>query len=500
LSTTETADPLAELKLLVRSRYGLVVIDTPEDRRLEALLTHLADQMGLPLFTWTRTHGLRRNGEANAVYDTQDAKGALAHVLAARLGAIYEFQGMTPELDNPLVVELLKDVAKSMADRTGVALLTGTGIEIPEALKQYAANLVLPPPRPEEYRDLLLQILRDFSAAHPVKVTLSREDHRRLLDNLKGLTLMEAEKVLTKAIVVDNSLTASDIRRVIEAKRDVVKEDGLLEYYPVEATMQEIADLSGLKSWLAKRKKILERPDDARKFGLTFPKGVLLVGIPGTGKSLCAKAVAMEWGLPLLKMDPATLYNKYIGETEKNFRRAMETAERMAPVVLWIDEIEKAFATATSGDESGVSTRVLGSFLGWLQDRRGDVFVVATANDVSALPPELVRKGRFDEIFFVDLPDLEARVRLLEIHLAKRDKDPAKFDLGALANATEGFSGADVEQAIVSALYTCFSDSSALTTEAILAEVRATRPLSATMPERVRSVRAWAAGRTVGAN
>ncbi len=494
------ADVLEELKLLVRSRYGLVVIDTPQEKRVETLVRHLADQLRLPLFVWTRTKGLFRVGEEQPLYGTRNPSGALAHIAAAEFPAIYDVQGLGPDLEHPLLAAQLKEVARSLAGGRGAAILTGLGVELPASVKPYAAALNLPPPRLEDYRDLLIQILRDLSRQMPIEVAMTKAETRRLLENLKGLTLMEAEKVLTKAIVVDGRLGAEDIRQVIDAKREIVERDGLLEYYPAEATLAEIADLQGLKSWLAKRRKIIEKPEEARRFGLTFPKGVLLVGIPGTGKSLCAKAVAMEWGLPLLKMDPATLYNKYIGETEKNFKRAMETAQRMAPVVLWIDEIEKAFASATGGEESGVSARVLGTFLSWLQDRQGDVFAVATANDVSKLPPELLRKGRFDEIFFVDLPTFEAREKLLEIHLGKRGKDPAEFDIPLLARATEGFSGADVEQVVVSSLYTCFSEEGALATEALLREVDATRPLSRTMPERIAEMRAWAKGRTVPAN
>ena len=264
--------------------------------------------------------------------------------------------------------------------------------------------------------------------------------------------------------------------------------------------MTDIAGLENLKEWLRKRRAIVTKPSQASAYGLQFPKGVLLVGVPGSGKSLCAKAVAMEWSLPLLKMDPGSLYNKYVGETEQNFRKAMDTATRMAPVVLWIDEIEKAFATSGGDGDGGLSTRVLGTFLSWLQDREGDVFVVATANDVSKLPPELLRKGRFDEIFFVDLPCREARSEILSIHLSKRNQRVQDFDLSALVDATVGFTGADIEQSIASALYTCFDRAHDLNTEALLAEIHQTKPLSKTMPERLDALRAWAQNRTVPAN
>ena len=241
-------------------------------------------------------------------------------------------------------------------------------------------------------------------------------------------------------------------------------------------------------------------PDRAEAFGLSFPKGVLLLGVPGCGKSLSAKAVAREWGLPLLRLDPANLYDRYMGESEKNFRRALETAERMAPVVLWIDELEKAFASSGSEDDGGVSRRIFGSFLSWLQDREGDVFVVATSNDVSTLPAEFIRKGRFDEVFFVDLPSSEVRRAILAIHLTRRKQQPSAMNLDALVNATDGFSGAELEQAIVAGLYTAFARNVPLSTEILLEEIAETRPLSRTMPERIEGLRAWARDRTVSAD
>jgi SpoVK/Ycf46/Vps4 family AAA+-type ATPase len=264
--------------------------------------------------------------------------------------------------------------------------------------------------------------------------------------------------------------------------------------------MADVIGLEGLKTWLAKRRLILTETARASQFGLTFPKGLLLLGVPGCGKSLCAKAVAKEWALPLLKLDAGALYDKFIGETEKNFRKAMDTAERVAPDVLWIDEIEKAFASGGGGDaDGGLSTRLLGGFLTWLQDRHGDVFVVATANDIERLPPELLRKGRFDEIFFVDLPGAEARAAIFALHLKKRGQAPEKFDTAALAAAADGFSGSEIEQVVVSALYSAFAAHADLSTAAVLAEVNATNPLSRTMGDKIEALRDWAKDKTVSA-
>jgi hypothetical protein len=493
-------DALKDLQLLIRSRYGLVYVDTMEEERAEGLLRHLADAMKTPFFTWTRSRGLVRAGMSDPLYDSRDPVKAVRNIESGGQPGIYHLQGLAGHLNGQELLQAhLRDAARSMEQRDGALVLTGEGVELPGALKEIAAVVTLPGPSDEEFRELLGRIVRDLSARQNVEVSLSREETNSLVKNLSGLTLMEAGKILTKAIVEDGSLRSDDIRLVIDAKRQIVEREGLLEYFPAETAMAGVADLKTLKQWLAKRTAVVRSPEKAEQFGLGFPRGVLLLGVPGCGKSLSAKAVASEWGLPLLKLDPSNLYNKYIGESEGNFKRAMRAAERMAPVVLWIDELEKAFAAGGSED-GGVSQRILGSFLGWMQDRKGDVFVVATANDIQRLPPELLRKGRFDEIFFVDLPDQPTRQEVFRIHLTGRGHDPPGFDLEALAEAAQGFSGSEIEQVVVSALYTAFANGAKLDTAALLAEAHATRPLSVTMAERMDAMRAWARGRTVRAN
>jgi SpoVK/Ycf46/Vps4 family AAA+-type ATPase len=359
--------------------------------------------------------------------------------------------------------------------------------------------LELPGPGPEEFRTLLGQILRDVSARQHVEVSLTRDEIDQLLSHLAGFTLLEAEKTLTKAIVEDGELTLDAINHVVDAKRRVVEREGLLEYYPVETSMQEVADLAGFKGWLSARTAVIRSPSRAREMGLPFPKGVLLLGVPGCGKSLSAKAVSAEWSLPLLRFDPSALYNKYIGESEQNFRRAMKAAERMAPVVLWIDELEKAFASGGSED-GGVSQRILGTFLSWMQERTGDVFIMATANDVQKLPPEFLRKGRFDEVFFVDLPDEATREEIFRIHLERRNLDPDQFPLDELARATPDFSGSEIEQVVVSAQYSAFATGGRVDASHLVAEIQRTRPLAVVMAEKVAALRAWAVDRTVRAN
>jgi MoxR-like ATPase len=493
-------DTLKDLELLVRSRYGLIWLETREEERAGGLLHHLADALGVSFFTWTRTGGLRVKGSGNAVYGTEAPVKALQHVRSSSAPALYHFRDLGGALagDGGLAAHL-RDVAGRMESVEGAVVLTGEGVEIPATLRERTAHVTLPGPSEEEFRRLLSDLLRDLSARGHVEVEMTREEMATLVGHLSGLTLMEAEKILTKAVVEDGRLAPDDIRHVIEAKRRVVEREGLLEYYPADTTLAGVADLATLKGWLSKRRAVIHDPERARSFGLEFPRGVLLLGVPGCGKSLSAKAVAAEWRLPLLKLDPSNLYNKYVGESEGNFKRAVRAAERMAPVVLWIDELEKAFASGGSED-GGVSQRILGSFLGWMQDRRGDVFVVATANDVQALPPELLRKGRFDEIFFVDLPDHPTRAEIFRIHLEGRGRQARAFDLEALAAETDGFSGSEIEQTVVGALYTAFSGAGAVDTETIRAEIVRTRPLSVTMAEKVEAMRTWARERTVPAN
>ncbi|HUO52057.1 MAG TPA: AAA family ATPase [Gemmatimonadaceae bacterium] len=492
-------DIVRDLELLVRSRYALIFLDADEDARADEVMEYLATSLALPLFNWSATKGLRRAGVDAAAYDTAAPAKALAFIEASHLPALYHLHGFGDALGDAGVVAKLKDAAANFQRGAGAIVISGQGIAIPAALSALATRIALPAPAPADYKRVLDHVVRDTSARMRVSVTLTSDEQMQLIGNLRGVTLLEAERILTKAIIEDGKLDATDIPKVIAAKRDAVAKDGVLQYVSADAGMGDVVGLDGLKGWLAKRRLILTEPQRASQFGLSFPKGLLLLGVPGCGKSLCAKAVAKEWALPLLKLDTGSLYDKFVGETEKNFRRALDTAEKVAPDVLWIDEIEKAFAAGGSDADGGLSTRLLGGFLTWLQDRNGDVFVVATANDIERLPPELLRKGRFDEIFFVDLPGEAARAAIFALHLQKRGQAPAAFDLDALARAADGFSGSEIEQVVVSALYSAFAAKQTLTTAGVLAEVKATRPLSQTMADKLAALREWARDKTVGA-
>ena len=498
MAATDTA---SRLELLVRARYALIVLDTVEPQRAEALVRRIASDLSLKYFGWTRSKGLRRGGERGDPYidDTAEPHKAL-NVVEQEGAGCYHFRDLGPFLTEPLIVSHVLDVVSHFTTRQGALFLTGHDIRLPDALRPYATTLPVPGPTYDDYRVMLERVTREQSARMPIKVEISNEDRVRLLNNLSGLTLIESEKILTKLMIDDGALRGNDVERVNVAKRQQVEQDGLLEFHPARSGLSEVGGMDGLKQWLGQRRLVVSDPDRAEAFGLPFPKGALLLGVPGCGKSLCAKAVAHEWGLPLLKLDPANLYDKYVGDSEKNFKRAMQTAERLAPIVLWIDEIEKAFASGGGEEDGGVSRRIFGTFLSWLQDRSGDVFVLATSNDVSKLPPEFIRKGRFDEIFFVDLPVAKTRAEVFAIHLRKRKQDPGNFDLALLAEASDGFSGAEIEQCIISGLYTAFAGKNSLTTKGLLAEISRTRPLSRTMAERLAELRAWASDRTVAAH
>jgi SpoVK/Ycf46/Vps4 family AAA+-type ATPase len=317
-----------------------------------------------------------------------------------------------------------------------------------------------------------------------------------LVRNLAGLTRTDTERLARNAVYLDGAITESDLPVVAKAKYELLNNQGVLGFEYETARFSDVGGLSKLKTWLEQRKRVMDTSDAGPQ--LDPPRGLLLLGIQGCGKSLAAKATAGILGLPLLRLDVGTLYNKYHGETERNLRDSLQQAEVMAPCVLWIDEIEKGFATG-DGD-SGISRRVLGTFLTWLAEKSATVFVVATANDISQLPPELVRKGRFDEIFFVDLPAPRVRLEILKIHLLQRELDPQAFELVSLVDASEGFSGSEIEQGIVAALYAARALRQAVETGHILAEFKRSRPLSVLMAERLQELRAWAADRTVPAD
>ena len=460
------------------------------------LLEHAAEHTGLPLFSWNQVDGLRRElPDPGQTPESGPPQKALAFIERSNLEAIFHLRGLGPYLREPVVVAQIKSIHKKYFGHRGALVVSGSDLDLPRVLEHLFTPLNLEAPSPQAYHAFVQAVLRDLANRLHVEVKLSSVDVSQLLAALHGLTFFEVRKIITQAVIEDGVLGREDLAAVLQAKRQIIERSGVLEYFPHEHDMGDVAGLRHLKGWLRKRQAAFEDPGRAKEYGLSPPKGLLLIGVQGCGKSLCAKAVAAEWKLPLIRLDPSNLYNRYVGETERNLRRAIKLAEQMAPVVLWIDEIEKSLSQDDA--DGGPAQRLFGTFLAWLQDKKENVFVIATANDISKLPPELMRKGRFDEIFFVDLPQDDARKRILEIHLERRKRDPAKFDIARIVEQTKGFSGAEIEQAVVSSLYTAFAREEDLTTEALLEEIELTKPLSVTMAERIAALRDWAKDRAV---
>jgi len=483
-----------DLKSLILSFHPLIAIETVEEERVRALLTDIALDLRLPLFEWSVTSGFNRLHGAR-IEHTEDAVAALRHIEQTHDGdAIYFFKDLAPHLAPPNAERTLRELAQRMTATRSAMVISGDPVDLPHDIEAVAVRFQLTLPDEQELSGAIRAVIDAVQQRQPVQVELTRDEAQHLVHALTGLTLSQARQVIAQAIVADGKLSGADVQTVIKCKGEIIARGGLLEFYPLDENRFELGGFASLKEWLDSAR--VGFTPEARAMNLSAPKGVLFVGVQGCGKSLAAKYVAREWGLPLLKLDAGRLYDKYVGESEKNFRRATALAEAMAPVVLWIDEIEKAFAQTTSADsDGGVSQRLFGSFLTWLQEKKDEVFVVGAANDLMRLPPELLRKGRFDEIFFVDLPTHDERMKIFAIHIRLRKLDPAAFDLAKLAEASEGFSGAEIEQAVISSLYRSLQRRQTPSTEAIVEALRATVPLSVSRAEDIARVRTMAAQR-----
>ena len=482
-----------DLKSLVRSFHSLIAVETVEEERARAIAAEVAADLQLPFFEWSVTTGFRR-GYGLAIGNTHDALGVLKHIEEMTGDALYLLKDLAPHLSKPEVTRALRELTQKMTHTRSAIVMTGEPLELPRDLDSLAVRFDLQLPDETERRQAIRNVVDAMKARQPVQVDLSRDDVHRLVQALAGLTLNQTRHVVAQAILADGKLSPDDIERVVHLKGEIIEQGGILEFFPAEENRYELGGFARLKEWLTHAR--IGFGQEARAVNLSPPKGVLFVGVQGCGKSLAAKFIAKEWKLPLLKLDAGRLYEKYVGESEKNFRRATQLAEAMAPVVLWIDEVEKAFASGTSADaDGGLSQRLFASFLTWLQEKQDGVFVVGAANDLQRMPPELLRKGRFDEIFFVDLPTRDERANIFAIHLRLRKQDPAAFDLPALADAGEGFSGAEIEQAVIAALYRALYAKQPLTTERVIEAMRATVPLSVARREDIARIRSSAQGR-----
>ena len=491
------------LQQLLSARHPCVAITTADEEYALIHLREIALEAGREMWQWTITDGLRDSllQGGTIVHQTEHPAAALYHIArnvnGAPLCAMLDLPG---HLKDERTLRTLRETIEQF-DRTGGTLvLIHPSCDLPPAVTAVATVFDVSFPDKEELAAILKETTRKIAAERQILVSLTRQGLDAIVRNLQGLTRRQARRVITDAICDDCRLDERDVNAVLAGKRRALSGAGMLQYVESPVDLAEVGGLSRLKQWVLQRKPAMEN-EEAIQFGLTPPKGLLMLGVQGAGKSLAAKAVATAGQLPLLRMDVGSLYDSYVGQSERRLREALRQAEMMAPVVLWIDEIEKAFASAASeSTDGGLSRRMFGSLLTWMQERTAAVFLIATANDIEALPPELLRKGRFDEIFFVDLPGLEARIQILQIHLKKRKQNPADFDLSTLAEASEGYSGAEIEQAIASSMYEAFAAKGPLKTSHVLNALKGSPPLSVTMAERVAELRAWAAERCVPAD
>ena len=443
-------DPRRELSLLVNSSYPIICLETWEEARAEAILAGVAQDLQTPLYEWAVTTGLARSG-GKAIYNSQEPAQALATISTITGEGLFLLKDFHKYLDQDVIVRKLRDLAQEFRRARRAIVISSPVVKIPIELEKDTTRFALGFPGEAELGQLAGATVRELMASQHMKNELPPGQMPALVHSLRGLTLDEARRILTQSILGKSCIDTTTIEAVQEAKTQLVKDQGIIEFVKPESGLSSVGGLVRLKAWLEKRRGAFSR--EAERFGLDPPKGILIFGVQGCGKSLCAKAVAREWNLALLKFDTSQLLEKYIGESEKNLRKSLQVAEAVAPSVLWIDEIEKMFphAALTSDADGGLSLRLFGTFLTWMQEKTSPVFIVATSNDISALPPEFLRKGRFDELFFVDLPDAGQRQTIFSIHLAKHQQDPAKFDLAQLAQASEGFSGAEIEEAVKSA-------------------------------------------------
>jgi len=490
------------LKLLVQAGNPIISMQTPDEPRAVQMVRAVAEASNLPLIEWSVTKGLVTGAleGAKTLVKPGPVSPALAHVAGSSQPAIFLFKDLGLHCKDPSVVRSIRDLYFSPDSRLWTIVLVDAA-PLPPEVRRLAVPFDVGWPDETELEEIVRKTFQDVQrrSIHPVESRLTKRELEMLVQMLRGLTSDEAARVVSGAICADNILDNSDLPRIVDAKRNLLGSSGCLESIAADVSPDEMGGLNNLKRWLNLRHGGFSTA--AEKFGLDPPRGILILGVQGCGKSLCAKVVASAWRMPLLRMDPGVLYQKYIGESEARLREALGQAESMSPVVLWIDEIEKAFASAGSDSaDGGLSQRMFGTLLSWMQDHRAPIFLIATANNLSRLPPELMRKGRFDEIFFVDLPGPREREAIFAVHLRKRQRDKDKFDLASLATTAEGFTGSEIEQAVISGLYAAFSEKAECTTEHILAAIRATRPLSIVMREQVEQLRTWANGRCVMAD
>jgi SpoVK/Ycf46/Vps4 family AAA+-type ATPase len=550
-------DGLDRLKVLINSSTPIVVMETSEEMRAVSMVRSACSQLNMATFEWSIADGLLRSGGGSApgqarvdnqntvwnqgsrtqsqtrsvlspgggeaerlaravmsslgpenaaaatgaaIYNTREPVQALANMESMTVEAVFILKDFHRHMDDPVVVRRLRDVGQKFSANRRTVIITAPEIVVPAELTTLVEYFDLPLPDRERLHEIVHETFTRLSKTYTLKLQLDAAGVDAMSANLRGLTEEEAERAISQALVTRYALCTDTVTDVLEAKKQLLRHSGMLEFVEASDDMAGVGGLGNLKHWLQQRRGAWE--DAAREFGLEPPRGVIILGVQGCGKSLCARSVAGEWKLPLVKFDTSAVYDKYIGETEKRIRKVFQVAEGLAPCVLWIDELEKVFAGSgpdSASADAGVSSRLLASFLSWMQDRKAAVFVAATCNNVSVLPPELIRKGRFDELFFVDLPNQAERRQIFSIQLAKRKRNPADFDLERVSEAAKGYSGAEIDAAVQGALYAAYAEKKPLSTQSLLDALGQTVPLSTTRAEEIADLRDWAKTRAVPA-
>jgi hypothetical protein len=554
-------DGLDRLKVLINSSTPIVVMETSEEMHAISLVRAACAELNMATFEWSIADGLLRSGtntppeppkvsaqstqttiwnqgsralaqartalspsagegdrlaraminsmggdgapgtSGGSIYNTREPVQALANMETMTVEAVYILKDFHRHMDDPVVVRRLRDVGQKFAANRKTVVITAPELTVPPELTTLVEYFDLPLPDRERLHEIIHDVYTRLSKTYTLKLQLDAPGVDAMSANLRGLTEEEAERAISQALVTRYALCPESVTDVLEAKKQLLRHSGMLEFIEASDNMASVGGLENLKHWLGQRRGAWE--DAAREFGLEPPRGMIILGVQGCGKSLCARAVAGEWKLPLVKFDTSAVYDKYIGETEKRIRKVFQVAEGLAPCVLWIDELEKVFAGSgpdSASADAGVSSRLLASFLSWMQDRKAAVFVAATCNNVTVLPPELIRKGRFDELFFVDLPNQAERKQIFSIQLARRKRNPSEFDLEKVAAAAKGYSGAEIDAAVQGALYAAYSEKKDLTTQSLVDALGQTVPLSITRSEEIATLREWANTRAVPAS
>jgi len=495
IMTSKNGSFLTECHRLLQVKTPILWVATWEEARLRRQVQVLADKaFGRPIafLVWTSTEGLvdGRSGEPFA--DTASALTALDTLLRMQDNVIALFYDLHPFLSDPRVVRRLRDVYEAFKSSYSALFLSSPRVQVPLDLDKSLVVLELPLPEDEERGRIL-----DGLLSRSKGLALETEDVRdAVIRATAGLTADEVDRALSKVFLGQEHFGVGQLGELYEEKRQIVRKSGILDYVPPRIGLEQVGGLGTLKNWLSVRRRFFT--EEAREFGISVPKGILLTGVSGCGKSIAVQAVSSYWGLPMVRLDMNRVYGAE-GGPELGLQRAVETAEAVAPCILWIDEIETAIV-GMGGDPTGLATRIFSSFLTWMQEKTKVVFVAATANEIHMLPPELLRKGRFDEIFFVDLPGEEERREIFAVHLAKRGHDPEEFSLLNLAKSTQNFTGAEIEHVVVSALYEAFEENRSLETDDLYLAVGRTIPLATTMAEKIKEIRRWADQRALRAS